>query len=126
MLARAAEAGLISRSDTEAAMAEPVPGVRRAFPALAPLLAARLMRAHPGALRIETTIDPRLQRRAEDLASRAVRGAGRRLSAAVLRFLQDPAAAAALVPRFTEIHRSLRRDASARAADVIETLIDRR
>ncbi len=49
-----------------------------------------------------------------------------RLSAAVLRFLQDPAAAAALAPRFTEIHRSLRRDASARAADVIETLIDRR
>ncbi|MCD9047032.1 lipid-A-disaccharide synthase [Luteimonas sp. MHLX1A] len=49
-----------------------------------------------------------------------------RLSAAVLRFLQDPAAAAALVPRFAEIHRSLRRDASARAADVIETLIDRR
>ncbi|PJJ99073.1 lipid-A-disaccharide synthase [Lysobacteraceae bacterium NML91-0213] len=49
-----------------------------------------------------------------------------RLSAAVLGFLQDPAAAAALQPRFTEIHRSLRRDASARAADVIETLIDRR
>ena len=49
-----------------------------------------------------------------------------RLSAAVLRFLQDPAAAAALAPRFAEIHRSLRRDASARAADVIETLIDRR
>ncbi|HRM73719.1 MAG TPA: penicillin-binding protein 1C, partial [Paracoccus sp. (in: a-proteobacteria)] len=80
----AAETGLISRSDTEAAMAEPVPRVRRAFPALAPLLAARLMRAHPGALRIETTIDPRLQRRAEDLASRAVRGAGRRLSAAII------------------------------------------
>ncbi|WP_258869773.1 penicillin-binding transpeptidase domain-containing protein, partial [Paracoccus thiocyanatus] len=67
-----------------AAMAEPVPRVRRAFPALAPLLAARLMREHPGALRIETTIDPRLQRRAEALAARAVQGAGRRLSAAVV------------------------------------------
>ncbi|WP_287884907.1 MULTISPECIES: penicillin-binding protein 1C [Paracoccus] len=84
VLARAARAGLISDADARAAMAEPVPRVRRAFPALAPLLAARLVREHPGALRIETTIDARLQRRAEELASRAVRGAGRRLSAAVV------------------------------------------
>ncbi|MDQ7775848.1 penicillin-binding protein 1C [Paracoccus aminovorans] len=84
VLARAAAAGLISAADARAAMAEPVPRARRAFPALAPLLAARLMREHPGASRIETTIDPRLQRRAEELASRAVRGAGRRLSAAVV------------------------------------------
>nr|WP_243733005.1 lipid-A-disaccharide synthase [Luteimonas yindakuii] len=49
-----------------------------------------------------------------------------RLSAAVLGFLHDPAAAAALEPCFAGIHRTLRRDASARAADVIETLIDRR
>ncbi|SIQ26276.1 penicillin-binding protein 1C [Paracoccus thiocyanatus] len=84
VLARAARAGLISAADARAAMAEPVPRVRRAFPALAPLLAARLMREHPGALRIETTIDPRLQRRAEALAARAVQGAGRRLSAAVV------------------------------------------
>ncbi|MTH62738.1 penicillin-binding protein 1C [Paracoccus shanxieyensis] len=84
VLARAAEAGLISQDDAKAAMAEPVPRMRRAFPAHAPLLAARLMREHPGATRIETTIDLRLQRRAEDLASRAVRGAGRRLSAAIV------------------------------------------
>ena len=84
VLARAMRAGLISGADGRAAMAEPVPRLRRAFPALAPLLAARLMREHPGALRIETTIDPRLQRRAEALASRAVQGAGRRLSAAVV------------------------------------------
>ncbi|WJS84784.1 penicillin-binding protein 1C [Paracoccus sp. TOH] len=84
VLARAARAGLISDADAQAAMAEPVPRVRRAFPALAPLLAARLLREHPGALRIETTLDARLQRRAEELASRAVRGAGRRLSAAVV------------------------------------------
>ncbi|MCD9031482.1 lipid-A-disaccharide synthase [Luteimonas sp. Y-2-2-4F] len=49
-----------------------------------------------------------------------------RLAAAVLGYLQDPAAAAALEPRFAEIHRTLRRDASARAADVVETLIVRR
>ena len=84
VLARAADAGLISAADAQAAMAEPVPAARRAFPALAPLLAARLAREYPGAARIETTIDPRLQRRAEALASRAVKGAGRRLSAAIL------------------------------------------
>lgn len=84
VLARAASAGLISLQDASSAMAEPVPRQRRAFPALAPLLAARLLREHPGATRIETTIDPRLQRRAEALASGAVRGAGRRLSAAVV------------------------------------------
>ncbi|WP_288947612.1 penicillin-binding protein 1C [uncultured Paracoccus sp.] len=84
VLARAADAGLISVSDAKAAMAEPVPNQRRAFPALAPLLAARLVRENPGASRIETTIDARLQRRAEELASRAVVGAGRRLSAAIV------------------------------------------
>lgn len=84
VLARAAEAGLIQIADARAAMAEPVPQARRAFPALAPLLAARLVRDHPGAARIETTIDPRLQQRAEQLASRAVQGTGRRLSAAIV------------------------------------------
>ncbi|WP_269846676.1 penicillin-binding transpeptidase domain-containing protein, partial [Paracoccus binzhouensis] len=47
-------------------------------------LAARLVRENPGATRIETTLDARLQHRAEELAARAVRGAGRRLSAAVV------------------------------------------
>ncbi|MTH77661.1 penicillin-binding protein 1C [Paracoccus aestuariivivens] len=84
VLARAVHAGLLSDADAGAAMAEPVPRKRRAFPALAPLLTARLVRTHPNVGRIETTIDPRLQRRAEELASRAVRGAGRRLSAAIM------------------------------------------
>ena len=48
------------------------------------------------------------------------------LSQAVLAWLRDPAAMAALEPRFREIHISLRRDASARAADVIEALVARR
>ncbi|MDS9466517.1 penicillin-binding protein 1C [Paracoccus sp. MBLB3053] len=84
VLARAAKQGLISGAEAMAAMTEPVPTARRSFPALAPLLAARLIRENPGAGRIETTIDARLQRRAEALASRAVQGAGRRLSAAIL------------------------------------------
>ena len=84
ILAHAVRDGVISSGDAEAALSETVPAARRAFPALAPLLAARLVRERPTATRIETTIDPRLQRRAEVLASRAVRGAGRRLSAAIV------------------------------------------
>ncbi|WP_312528631.1 penicillin-binding protein 1C [Paracoccus sp. (in: a-proteobacteria)] len=84
VLALAAQRGVISQSDAQAAMAEPVPTTRRAFPAVAPLLAARLARAHPGAARIETTIDPRLQRRAESLLNRAARAQGERVSAAVV------------------------------------------
>lgn len=44
------------------------------------------------------------------------------LAAAVLGWLRDPAAVAALEPRFREIHLALRRDASARAADAIQDL----
>ena len=84
VLARAAALGVIADEDARAALAEPVPQVRRAFPALAPLLAARLARAHPGATRIETTIDPRLQRRAEALAARATGRHGARVSAAIV------------------------------------------
>ena len=49
-----------------------------------------------------------------------------KLAQAVLAWLHDPAAVAALEPRFREIHLTLRRDASARAADVIEALVARR
>ncbi|MFN3273353.1 MAG: penicillin-binding protein 1C [Paracoccus sp. (in: a-proteobacteria)] len=84
VLARAARTGLLTEDEARAAMAEPLPGTRRAFPALAPLLAERLHRSLPGALRIETTIDPALQRHAEALAARSVRGHGGRLSAGIV------------------------------------------
>ncbi len=84
VLARAAATGVISAGDAAAAMREPVPTARRAFPALAPLLAARLARAHPGATRIETTIDARLQRRAEHLLERASKAQGQKISAALV------------------------------------------
>ncbi|WP_425603313.1 lipid-A-disaccharide synthase [Luteimonas endophytica] len=48
------------------------------------------------------------------------------LAAAVLGWLRDPRAVAALEPRFRQIHATLRRDASARAADVVEALVARR
>lgn len=84
VLARAAETGLLTEDEARAAMAEPLPTARRAFPALAPLLADRLHRALPGASRIETTIDPALQRHAEALAARSVRGHEGRLSAGIV------------------------------------------
>jgi lipid-A-disaccharide synthase len=42
-----------------------------------------------------------------------------RLAAEVARFLDDPAAAAALSARFTQIHADIRRDASRRAAEAV-------
>ncbi|MFI0397191.1 penicillin-binding protein 1C [Paracoccus jiaweipingae] len=84
VLDRAAQLGVISAGDARAARAEALPTRRRPFPALAPLLAARLHRAFPGAQRIETTIDPDLQRHAQALARRAVRGQGGRMSAALV------------------------------------------
>ncbi|WP_394540731.1 lipid-A-disaccharide synthase [Lysobacter enzymogenes] len=48
------------------------------------------------------------------------------LAGAVLRWLRDPAAGAALLPKFQRIHLELKRDASARAADAIVELIGER
>ena len=84
VLARAARTGLIPKAEAQAAMAQPVPRERCPLPARAPLLAARLARENPGLGRIATTIDPRLQARAEALAQAAARAGGRRLSAAIV------------------------------------------
>lgn len=46
------------------------------------------------------------------------------LAAAVSRWLHDPAANAALQPRFRELHLQLRRDASASAAQAVSELIE--
>lgn len=84
VLARARAAGIIDAEAEAAARAAPLPDHRRAFPAHAPLLAARLARENPGMARIGTTIDPSLQRAAEALIARATRGQAARVSAAAL------------------------------------------
>lgn len=84
VIARAEAAGLLTAEAAATARAAPLPDRRRPFPALAPLLADRLHRESPGAPRIETTIDPALQRQAEALAARAVAGQPAQVSAALI------------------------------------------
>jgi lipid-A-disaccharide synthase len=48
-----------------------------------------------------------------------------KLRDAVLAWLRDPEAAIALRPRFRALHETLRRDASARAADAVVELVSR-
>ncbi|AXC49996.1 penicillin-binding protein 1C [Paracoccus suum] len=84
VLGQAHAVGLIDAEALADARAAPLPDQRRAFPALAPLLAERLHREMPGAPRIETTIDPDLQRAAETVVARAVRGQTARVSAAAV------------------------------------------
>lgn len=57
----------------EAAKLDPVPHMRRPFPAIAPHLADRALAQDPAALRHDLTIDAALQSKLEVLAARAVR-----------------------------------------------------
>ena len=84
VLALMAARGVLAPDRVQAAQGEPIPNRRRAFPALAPHLSARLMQAKPGALRIETTIDAALQGAAERLAARAVTGLAGQVSAGIV------------------------------------------
>ena len=47
-----------------------------------------------------------------------------RLSDAIIAWLRDPAAAAALRPRFRALHANLRRDASVQAASAVAELLE--
>lgn len=49
-----------------------------------------------------------------------------KLADAVLRWFRDPQAVAALAPRFMNLHRELRRDASARAAEAVAEVVSSR
>lgn len=84
VLDRAEALGIIDAEAAATARAAPLPETRRAFPAHAPLLSERLRRAHPGQTRIETTLDPELQRAAEALVARAVADLPERASGAAI------------------------------------------
>lgn len=81
---RAETVGILDAEAADLARAAALPTKRRAFPNHAALMSERLRRENPGALRIETTIDPQLQRTAEALAARAVASMSDRVSAAAI------------------------------------------
>ena len=84
VLERMVSTGVLDSDRARAAASEPVPVLRREFPALAPHLAERLRSADPLQKVHRTTIDAPLQRSLERLAARSVAGAGDSLSLAVV------------------------------------------
>ncbi|MDQ2066494.1 penicillin-binding protein 1C [Xinfangfangia sp. CPCC 101601] len=84
VLDRAVTYALIDQDEATAALREPVPGLRKAFPALAPHLADRARSDEPLKLRHQLTLDITLQRQLEALAREALAGKGDRLQIAIL------------------------------------------
>lgn len=84
VLARAVGAGIIDGDQAQAALTEAVPVVRRAFPALAPHLADRILAEAPQNGTHHVTIDAGLQRQLEALASDVVAGQGERMQVALV------------------------------------------
>ena len=84
VLARMARDGVIAVDAAQAALTEPVPNGRAAFPMLAPHLADRARADTPLAPIIALTLDADLQARLEGLATDAVQAQGDRLQAAIL------------------------------------------
>ncbi|NHB77883.1 penicillin-binding protein 1C [Rhodobacter calidifons] len=84
VLARAVGAGVLDPETAAAARQEPVPGLRKPFPALAPHLADRARADQPQAATHRLTLDRNLQRALETLAQEAVADRGERLQVAIL------------------------------------------
>lgn len=84
IIRRALDLGLVDETGAAAALREPVPAARRPFPMLAPHLAGRLVREHPGAPVHRLTIDAGLQARLERLAGERAAALGEAVSAAIL------------------------------------------
>jgi penicillin-binding protein 1C len=84
VLARAVRDGILDPGQAQAALSEPVPHIRRAFPALAPHMADRALAEAPGALRHALTLDAHLQKALEALARDAVAGQGERMQVAIV------------------------------------------
>ncbi len=84
VLDRMVSNGTIAEDTAHAALTEPVPGARRAFPALAPHLTDRARTDDPVRLIHNLTIDAGLQTRMETLAQTALLGLPDDLSVAIL------------------------------------------
>lgn len=84
VLERLAQNGVMAREDATAALRDPVPTTRRDFPALAPHLSGRAVRASAGQPLHFLTIDRALQVQAERLARQVLQGAGQRMSVAMI------------------------------------------
>nr|WP_137701303.1 penicillin-binding protein 1C [Marimonas lutisalis] len=84
VLARAAEAGVITSEAHETARREPVPRARHAFPALAPHLTDRARAEEPLAERLQLTIDASLQSSLETLAQDSLRQMPGQVSIAIV------------------------------------------
>ncbi|MGA0541040.1 penicillin-binding protein 1C [Neotabrizicola sp. VNH66] len=84
VLARAVTFDLLEPEEATAALREPVPGVRKPFPAHAPHLADRARAEDPAAREHHLTIDLSLQKKLEELAVQAVTGKGNQLQIAMV------------------------------------------
>lgn len=84
VLARAVGNGVIDADTATAALREPVPGLRKPFPAVAPHLADRAKSGNPTLLTHALTIDAALQTRLERLAIEAVADRGEQLQVAIV------------------------------------------
>jgi penicillin-binding protein 1C len=84
ILARAADAGVLSAEDVAAASTEPVPDARKPFPMLAAHAASRLVAEAPGAPLRRLTIEAGLQGRLEMLAAERAAAISDSVSVAIL------------------------------------------
>ena len=84
VLNRAVGAGIIDTDQAQAALTEPVPRQRRAFPAIAPHMADRALAEAPTDGTHNLTLDAALQRQLEALARDVVASHGDRLQIAIV------------------------------------------
>ena len=84
VLDRALSDHLIDADQAKSATTEPIPTLRRPFPALAPHLSDRVVAEVPNQTRHQTTIDKALQTALERLAADTVRGMGDRMQVGIV------------------------------------------
>ena len=84
VLDRAVRDGIVDAAQALGALTEPVPHIRRPFPALAPHMADRARAEDPVADRHSLTLDAALQKALEALARDVVAGQGERMQVAIV------------------------------------------